>query len=68
MPRSPYEAVTKNPPRAINFGRIMQFFSLGEGYEITSLVVGYWWAKLGNGTVVDTSFLISNYQLPSWGL
>jgi hypothetical protein len=33
----------------------MQFFSSGEGYEATSLVEGYPWAKLGNGTVVDVS-------------
>ncbi len=52
---SVYEEVTKDPARAVNFGRAMQFFSSGEGYEVTSLVNGYPWAKLGNGIVVDVS-------------
>jgi len=50
---SVYEDVTKDPARAASFGRAMQFFSAGEGYEVTSLVDGYPWAKLGNGIVVD---------------
>jgi len=50
---SVYEEVTKDPARAVNFGRAMQFFSSGEGYEVTSLVDDYPCAKLGNGIVVD---------------
>jgi hypothetical protein len=52
---SMYEDIPKDPARTVNFGRAMQFFSSGEGYEVTSLVEGYPWAKLGNGTVVDVS-------------
>ncbi|CZR70241.1 related to sterigmatocystin 7-O-methyltransferase precursor [Phialocephala subalpina] len=50
---SVYEEVAKDPVRTVNFGRAMQFFSSGEGYEVSSLVEGYPWAKLGKGTVVD---------------
>jgi hypothetical protein len=50
-----YEDLAKDPTRTVNFGRAMQFFSSGEGYEVASLVEGYPWAKLGNGTVVDVS-------------
>ncbi|RFU25236.1 hypothetical protein B7463_g11100, partial [Scytalidium lignicola] len=50
---SVYEDLAKDPARTISFGRAMQFFSTGEGYEVTSLVEGYPWAKLGKGTVVD---------------
>jgi hypothetical protein len=52
---SMYEDIAKDPTRTVNFGRAMQFFSSGEGYEVTSLVEGYPWAKLGNGTMVDVS-------------
>lgn len=48
-----YEDLAKDPVRTVNFGRAMQFFSSGEGYEVTSLVEGYPWGKLGKGTVVD---------------
>ncbi len=51
-----YEDVAKDPVRTVNFGRAMQFFSSGEGYEVTSLVEGYPWGKLGKGTVVDVGF------------
>jgi hypothetical protein len=51
-----YEDLAKDPVRTVNFGRAMQFFSSGEGYEVTSLVEGYPWGKLGKGTVVDVSF------------
>jgi len=50
-----YEDVAKDRVRTVNFGRAMQFFSSGEGYEVTSLVEGYPWGKLGKGTVVDVS-------------
>ncbi|PMD67408.1 S-adenosyl-L-methionine-dependent methyltransferase [Hyaloscypha bicolor E] len=50
---SVYEDLAKDPARTVNFGRAMQFFSSGEGYEVTSLVEGYPWGKLGKGTVVD---------------
>lgn len=50
---SVYEEVTKDAVRTVNFGHAMQFFSSGEGYEVTSLVDGYPWANLGKGTVVD---------------
>ena len=52
---SVYEDVAKDPTRTVNFGRAMQFFSSGEGYEVTSLVEGYPWGEFGNGTVVDVS-------------
>jgi hypothetical protein len=52
---SVYEDVAKDPTRTVNFGRAMQFFSSGEGYEVTSLVEGYPWEKFENGTVVDVS-------------
>jgi hypothetical protein len=52
---SVYEDVARDPTRTVNFGRAMQFFSSGEGYEVTSLVEGYPWGKLGDGTVVDVS-------------
>jgi hypothetical protein len=52
---SVYEDVAKDPTRTVNFGRAMQFFSSGEGYEVTSLVEGYPWARLGKGIVVDVS-------------
>ncbi|KAH8800400.1 O-methyltransferase [Xylogone sp. PMI_703] len=48
-----YEDVARDPVRTINFGRAMQFFSTGEGYEESSLVEGYPWESLGKGTVVD---------------
>ncbi|KAF4633016.1 hypothetical protein G7Y89_g5105 [Cudoniella acicularis] len=48
-----YEDLAKDPIRTVNFGRAMQFFSSGEGYGVETLVDGYPWAKLGNGTVVD---------------
>lgn len=50
-----YEDVQTDPTRRINFGRAMELFSTGEGYEVASLVEGYPWAKLGSGTVVDVS-------------
>lgn len=53
---SVYEDLARDPARTVNFGRAMQFFSSGEGYEVTSLVEGYPWGKLGKGTVVDVSF------------
>ena len=52
---SVYEDLAKDPTRTVNFGRAMQFFSSGEGYEVASLVEGYPWARLGKGTVVDVS-------------
>ncbi len=52
---SVYEDVAKDPTRSVNFGRAMQFFSSGEGYEVESLVHGYPWANIGDGTVVDVS-------------
>jgi hypothetical protein len=55
---SVYEDVAKDPTRTVDFGRAMQFFSSGEGYEVTSLVEGYPWAKFGSGTVVDVSLQI----------
>lgn len=52
---SVYEDIARDPVRTVNFGRAMQFFSSGEGYEESSLVEGYPWGKLGKGTVVDVS-------------
>ena len=50
-----YEDIQTDPIRRINLGRAMEIFSTGEGYEVTSLVEGYPWGKLGSGTVVDVS-------------
>ena len=50
-----YEDIQKDPIRRVRLGRIMELFSTGEGYEVTSLVEGYPWAKFGCGTVVDVS-------------
>ncbi|PVH73053.1 S-adenosyl-L-methionine-dependent methyltransferase [Cadophora sp. DSE1049] len=48
-----YEEVKKIPERVQRFGLAMELFSSGEGYEPISLVEGYDWEKLGEGTVVD---------------
>jgi hypothetical protein len=62
---SVYEDVAKDPTRTVNFGLAMQFFSSGEGYEVTSLVEGYPWVELGKGTVVDVSSFLAheNFQI-----
>ena len=56
---SVYEDIAKEPTRMVNFGRAMQFFSSGEGYEVMSLVQAFPWADLGNGTVVDVSSILA---------
>jgi hypothetical protein len=56
---SVYEDIAKEPTRMVNFGRAMQFFSSGEGYEVMSLVEAFPWADLGNGTVVDVSSILA---------
>jgi len=61
---SVYEDLARDPARTVNFGRAMQFFSSGEGYEVTSLVEGYPWGKLGKGTVVDVNHRSSLFLLP----
>ncbi|KAL2071765.1 hypothetical protein VTL71DRAFT_13000 [Oculimacula yallundae] len=48
-----YEEVKKIPERIQRFGLAMELFSSGEGYEPISLVEGYDWGSLGQGTVVD---------------
>lgn len=50
-----YEEIKKKPEKIQKFGLAMELFSSGEGYEVSSLVEGYDWAKLGEGTVVDVS-------------
>lgn len=45
----------EDPQRRVKFGRAMETFSTGKGYEVSNLVEGYPWAKLGSGTVVDVS-------------
>jgi hypothetical protein len=50
-----YEDIQKDPIRRVGLGRVMELFSAGEGYEVTSLVEGYPWAKFGSGTVIDVS-------------
>jgi formylmethanofuran dehydrogenase subunit A len=47
--------VKKTPEKIQKFGLAMELFSSGEGYEVGSLVEGYDWAKLGEGTIVDVS-------------
>lgn len=50
-----FEEVKKTPEKIQKFGLAMELFSSGEGYEVGSLVEGYDWAKLGEGTIVDVS-------------
>jgi hypothetical protein len=50
-----YEEIKKKPEKIQKFGLAMELFSSGEGYEPDSLVEGYDWGKLGEGTVVDVS-------------
>jgi hypothetical protein len=50
-----YEEIKKRPEKIQKFGLAMGLFSSGEGYEPISLVEGYDWGKLGEGTVVDVS-------------
>ena len=50
-----YEEVKKAPEKIQKFGLAMELFSSGEGYEVSSLIEGYDWGKLGEGTVVDVS-------------
>jgi hypothetical protein len=52
-----YEEIKKKPEKIQKFGLAMELFSSGEGYEVSSLVEGYDWGKLGGGTVVDVSCL-----------
>lgn len=51
--RGVYEDLAQNPARTVKFGKAMQFFSSGEGYEVSSLVEGYPWGEIGKGVVVD---------------
>lgn len=54
-----YEEVAKDPAATTRFRDAMEYFSMGEGYEVSSLVENYDWASLGNGTVVDVgAFLL----------
>jgi len=48
-----FEEVKKKPDTIKTFGLAMELFSSGEGYETSSLVYGYDWDRLGEGTVVD---------------
>jgi hypothetical protein len=52
-----YEEVAKDPVATVRFRDAMEYFSSGEGYEVSSLVQNYDWASLGNGTVVDVSVI-----------
>jgi hypothetical protein len=56
-----YEEVKKKPETIVNFGLAMELFSSGEGYEFHSLVEGYDWGRLGEGTVVDVSCPTKSY-------
>ena len=67
-----YEEVKKKPETIKKFGLAMELFSSGEGYEPSSLLEGYDWGKLGEGTRVDVSSLskvFSNKRLTptGWG-
>jgi hypothetical protein len=53
-----YQEVLKDPAATVRFRDAMEYFSSGEGYEVSSLVENYDWASLGNGTVVDVSFIL----------
>jgi hypothetical protein len=62
-----YEEIKKKPDKIQKFGLAMELFSSGEGYEPDSLVEGYDWSKLGEGTVVDVSYsLILSRGLPKY--
>lgn len=50
-----YEEVKKKPEKIQKFGLAMELFSSGEGYEVSSLVEGYDWERVGAGVVVDVS-------------
>lgn len=52
---SMYEDIQRDPVRATNFARAMELFSSGEGYGAESLIEGFSWGDIGNGTVVDVS-------------
>jgi hypothetical protein len=54
---SMYEDISKDPVRGPKFGKAMELFSSGQGYEVSSLVEGYPWMNLGSGTVVDVGLL-----------
>jgi hypothetical protein len=53
-----YQEVSKDPAATVRFRDAMEYFSSGEGYEVRSLVENYDWTSLGNGTVVDVSFIL----------
>lgn len=55
-----YQEVSKDPAATVRFRDAMEYFSSGEGYEVSSLVKNYDWASLGDGTIVDVSlFFVS---------
>jgi hypothetical protein len=56
-----YEEIKKKPEKIQKFGLAMELFSSGEGYEPDTLVEGYDWGKLGEGTVVDVSCPLIQY-------
>lgn len=53
-----YQEVSKDPAATVRFRDAMEYFSSGEGYEVSSLVENYDWASLGNGTVVDVRLIL----------
>jgi hypothetical protein len=52
-----YQEVLRDSAATVRFRDAMEYFSSGEGYEVSSLVENYDWASLGNGTIVDVSFI-----------
>jgi hypothetical protein len=51
-----YEDMAKYPWKKERFSDTMEVLTSGEGFKIETLVEGYAWGELGEGTVIDVCF------------
>ena len=55
-----YDTFSQRSDRAKQFGNAMASFVKGTGYDLKHLVNNFPWYVLGNGTVVDVSYIHDN--------
>jgi len=55
---SAFDVVRRTPETVVKLGLAMELLASGEGYDPSSLVEGYDWGRLGDGTIVDVSNLV----------
>jgi len=55
---SAFDVVRRTPETVVKLGLAMELLASGEGYDPSSLVEGYDWGGLGDGTVANVSNLV----------